>query len=76
MLCLLGLQLATGDFDDKWGPSEASMTCNDDPSLFSRAVQIAAGLQHTVALIAHKGRVKPYAAGASLPALVCMVGHH
>lgn len=39
------------------------MEFDERPGYFSRTVQIAAGTQHTVALIAHQGRVKPFAAG-------------
>jgi alpha-tubulin suppressor-like RCC1 family protein len=60
---LFALQLATGDFDDRWGPTETPLCLEGTPSIFSRTVQIAAGLQHTLALVAHKGRVKPFAAG-------------
>lgn len=59
----LELQLATGDFDDRWAPIEVAVRIDGDESCFCRTVQIAAGLQHTLALIAHKGRVKPFAAG-------------
>lgn len=56
-------QLATGDFEDRWGPTETAVCIDGDPSHFARTVQIAAGLQHTLALIAHRGKVKPFAAG-------------
>jgi hypothetical protein len=63
-VCCL-LQLATGDFENKWGPAPACLSIDGDDAQFARTVQIAAGLQHTLALIAHKGRVRPFAAGAS-----------
>lgn len=62
--CML-LQLATGDYENKWGPVKACLSIDGDDAQFARTVQIAAGLQHTLALIAHKGKVKPFAAGVS-----------
>lgn len=73
-VCFLLLQLATGDFDNKWGPSPACLSIDGDDTHFARTVQIAAGLQHTLALIAHKGRVRPFAAGASACACNTRVG--
>lgn len=35
-----------------------------NPDINFRTVQVVAGLQHTLALIAHKGKVQPYASGA------------
>ncbi|KAF8068311.1 UVR8 [Scenedesmus sp. PABB004] len=56
-------QLGMGDNENRWRPTEVTMSATE-PSDNFRSVQVVCGLQHTLALIAHFGKIQPFASGA------------
>jgi hypothetical protein len=67
LLPALSAQLSSGDNNHCWGPTEVKFSAApEDPNINYRAVQVVAGLQHTLALIAHRGKVTPYATGGAV----------
>eukprot|EP00878_Enallax_costatus_P034396 GHUV01038130.1.p1 GENE.GHUV01038130.1~~GHUV01038130.1.p1 ORF type:complete len:576 (+),score=117.41 GHUV01038130.1:80-1807(+) len=56
-------QLGTNDKENRWRPTEVSISTTGEPNHNYRTVQVVCGSQHTLALMAHKGRVTPYSTG-------------
>ncbi|KAF6264241.1 regulator of chromosome condensation 1/beta-lactamase-inhibitor protein II [Scenedesmus sp. NREL 46B-D3] len=56
-------QLGTGDFNDRWRPTEVAPTYTGKGRENFRAVQVVCGKQHTLGLIANNGRVMSFACG-------------
>eukprot|EP00775_Hariotina_reticulata_P012779 gene12779-12908_t len=59
-------QLGTGDRLDRWAPVEVNMAKFGESSDLYRTVQVSCGMQHTLALVAHQGRIKTFSTGANV----------
>lgn len=56
-------QLGLGDFVDHWKPTRVNLACRGEEGTCLRAVQLACGSQHTVALISKQGYMEVRTAG-------------
>ncbi len=60
-------QLGTGDQRNRWQPHDVGMAYTGESRTCFRAVQVACGTRHSLALVAYKGRLQPCSTGGLGP---------